>query len=31
MAKKIILSDGEYAVLCKVLRANPPAQATGLI
>lgn len=26
MAKKIILSDGEYAVLCKVLRANPPAQ-----
>jgi hypothetical protein len=26
MAKKIILSDGEYAVLCKVLRANPPAK-----
>ena len=30
MAKKIILSDGEYAVLCKVLRANPPAQVPDL-
>lgn len=30
MAKKIILSDGEYAVLCKVLRMNPPAQVPGL-
>lgn len=30
MAKKIILSDGEYAVLCKVLRMNPPAQVPDL-
>lgn len=30
MSKQIILSDGEYAVLCKVLRANPPAQVPNL-
>lgn len=30
MSKQIILSDGEYAVLCKVLRQNPPAQVPNL-
>ena len=30
MAKKIILTDFEYETLCKVLRANPPAQVPDL-
>lgn len=30
MAKKLILSDGEYAVLQKLLQQNPPAQVPNL-
>lgn len=30
MSKKIILSDGEYEVLCKLLRQNPPAKVPNL-